>query len=156
MINILVALSNLVTLPLIYNNSSPFKYFMIFPMLASFFYHLGETKHGLPGVYPLNRYDKRLLNVDRFFAVASGLAVIGSIFTHPEFLTTKFLIIGILGLTSVALSLLYSERDYLQNILIKYELPYKWTNVSPFEFFISHSIWHFAAFYCLDLSIRYS
>ena len=148
MFNYIVALSNLVALPLIYNNPSvnPFKYFTILPMVASFLYHLAETNHGLPGISPLNRYAKLLLTIDRFFAFVSSLIVLNLLNICPtliSFANFSTLLIAIVGI----LSLLYSERDIIRPILIEYKLPYQWTLINRFEYTVSHVIWHFTAFY---------
>ena len=151
MYNILVAASNLVVLPLIYNHGSNLSYLMLFPMMASFFYHLGETKHSLPGIYPFNQYTEFLLEIDRLFAMISVWFVIGIMNYHPTIITTNFLLIGFIGICS----LLYSERDYLQPILIRNQLPYRWTTINRWEFTISHIIWHIIAFSCLDYSLKF-
>lgn len=137
--NIIIAVSNLVLLLLIGNNHSKYKYLSLLPMMASFIYHLAETKHNLPGIYPLNQYHNLLLNIDRFFAVGSGLLIINIIYSKPNILNTKILSIGILGF----LSLINSERD---NIGIP---------ISKLEFTITHCIWHFAAFYGLNYCLNY-
>lgn len=136
--NIIVASSNLIAVYFVLisetsgttNNS-----FIYVPMIASFIYHLAETKHNLPGIYPLNLYAYKLLWVDRICAVLSAAYVTISIYSYPKIMTAKFLLIGIFGLGS----LLYSERDFLKGFV-----------VNKTEFVISHTIWHFAAFFCLS------
>lgn len=138
--NILVALSNYTVLPLVLTNTSAYKYLTLLPMTASFIYHLAETKHNLPGVYPLNTYSYQLLNLDRLFAVLSGGLVVCILLKNPKLITLKLLSLGLVGVTS----LLYSERDKIPGLTIR-----------PFSFLISHTVWHITAFYILNHCIKH-
>ena len=69
--NIIVALSNFSALYFCKNRTSLKSLIVYVPMIASLIYHLAETKHGLIGLYPLNKYASHLLNIDRAFAIAS-------------------------------------------------------------------------------------
>ena len=128
--NIIVALSNFIVFFFINNKKR--NNFFLFPMMASFVYHLAETKHNLPGIIYLNKYSLLLLNIDRFFAILSGLYVLSNILKTPK-QTINFYFIGIIGV----ICLLYSEKDYF------------FPNINEIEYIITHSIWHFSAFYCL-------
>lgn len=141
LINVIVACSNLVAIPLNYGITTEYIYL---PMLASFFYHLAETKHGLPGIYPLNIYAHQLLQVDRLFAVLSFLFVAYSMYVTT--MSYSFLIHGIIGL----LALVYSERDVIyENIFGKQKPVPSYLTLSHVEFMVSHVVWHYCAFYCL-------
>lgn len=128
--NIIVALSNFTALFFI--NRNKFNNYVLFPMIASFIYHLSETKHNLPGIIYLNQYSFFLLNIDRFFAILSGLYVLSKLIKNPK-QSINFYMIGIIGV----ISLLYSEKDYFFPI------------INETEYIITHCIWHFSAFYCL-------
>ena len=142
--NLIVAFSNLIGLYYVYdvppgeNN----KYFILFPMLASFFYHLAETKHQLPGIYPFNLYTKELLWCDRFFAVVSAVIVFYKM--SYQTMSYTFWIVGIVGL----FCLLFSEID-----VVRAKVKSREPIVSKINFVISHCIWHFSAFRSLAIVI---
>lgn len=125
--NIIVAYSNFIALLAFKKVNN----YVFIPMMASFIYHLSETKHNLPGISILNNYSEFLLEIDRFFAVISGLYVLTKLINHKQ--KCSFYIIGIIGF----ISLLYSEKDYF------------YPTINEIEYLITHCIWHFAAFYCL-------
>src|ERR1700753_4086792 len=101
-INIIVAFSNFFVL--YYKNLN---YWVLFPMCASFVYHLAEVKHNLDGFPGLRDYANPLLDIDRFFALISGLYIFKTILTKD--LSLIFYIVGLFGI----LALLYSEKDYI-------------------------------------------
>jgi hypothetical protein len=135
--NCLVALSNFIAIPLIYYNQTTYP--ILFPAMASFFYHLAEVKHNLPGINPFNKYANKLLWIDRFFAVLSFIYILIKIINNPLLITSSLLMIGLIAISS----LLYSEHD----IAVKLINP-EYT-IKTINFVIAHSIWHFTAFYCL-------
>ena len=127
--NIIVSLSNLSGF-YFFNFSLDF---YIFPMLASILYHLSETKHNLPGIYPFNNYTFYLLQLDRIFAVISFLLIMNKLNFH-------IFILGIIGF----LFLFLSEQDTILNkIGFNIEL-------NVWIFTITHCLWHIIAFYCLS------
>src|SRR5438128_9707247 len=121
-INILVACSNFIALYYFRD------YYILCPMFASFLYHLAETKHNLPGIYPFNLYTWELLQIDRFFAILSGIKIL--YYKIP----TDYLPVGILALCV----LMYSERD-----TIYYNLTGKRIKIPKLDYMISHIMWHF-------------
>jgi len=92
-------------------------------VLGSVLMHLGETKHGLPGVHPFNRYAGALLWADRATALAStafvGYRILygGMPIPWPE---------AIIGLGSLALS--------------------EHVDGGPLWFAATHSLWHVFAY----------
>lgn len=72
--NLIVAFSNFYG---IFSLTSPIiswdNYFITMAMTASFFYHLAETKHGLPGIAPLNKFSQELLWWDQIAALSAIL-----------------------------------------------------------------------------------
>ena len=73
--NILVASTNLYGIAAIincYKHRNLFDGIMIaMPMIASTFYHLAEhSKHFMPG-FAMHKFERKMLNYDRFFAVIS-------------------------------------------------------------------------------------
>jgi hypothetical protein len=70
-INLLVALSNLAGLYWIPSVAKEHAVFLWMPMVASFVYHVAETKHDLPGFPLFNSYAYPLLMVDRAMAMVS-------------------------------------------------------------------------------------
>jgi hypothetical protein len=154
--NILVACTNLVALPLIFTSSNSRRWWMLFPMLASFLYHLAETKHGLPGVKPLNAHAARLLWLDRFGAFGSALYIVLTMYNRPHIFTLPRLCVATLGLAS----LWYSERDIcfvfyhrlFGKTLTLSDIPPTY-RVGQSDFAVSHSCWHFSAFYTLSIAL---
>jgi hypothetical protein len=130
-INIIVALSNLIGL--FGFKFDVYGFVLLYAISASFIYHLSETKHGLPGIYPLNRYSNEFLNLDRFgafFAIFTAITC-GRI-------TPTVLNYGLVGIITLAIS----ERDIIAEI-------YGYTvSVSYLDFAISHCLWHALAYYC--------
>jgi hypothetical protein len=68
LINYIVASTNLIALYYVfYYKMNMYQIIqIILPACASFIYHLSETKHGLVGLYPINKYSELLLYIDRF------------------------------------------------------------------------------------------
>jgi hypothetical protein len=138
-VNCVVALSNLVGIALSWDLSFGKRCIVYAPMIASFIYHLSETKHGLVGLYPLNKYSLQLLWIDRFFAFASGAVILYRLFNGKHSLSNGFLSLLAMG----SISLFISEKDL---IFPGY--------VSKTEFMISHSFWHYCAFEMLVMSLK--
>jgi hypothetical protein len=122
LINVLVALSNLVAL----GYAGEHQPFLLAPMTASFLYHLAETKHGLPGVFFLNRFTLQLLVLDRAMAILSALYLCTVLIDQGRvhlFCVPKVLITGTVALLCLAIS----------------ELADRW-------FAVFHILWHVLAF----------
>lgn len=138
--NLIVSLSNLIAIPLWVKSPSRESHFMIYPMIASFLYHLSERKHNLPGIYPLNLYHHELLNLDRFCAVMSAWYVGVNMCIIPNLQKPPLISLGLFGLTC----LMISERDVIFPKL----------KISRLEYTFSHVTWHMIAFYMLSSTIR--
>lgn len=150
-INLIVAATNLILILLVKNIDSFYKNLLYLPMIASVLYHLGETKHGLKGIYPFNKFTQQLLFFDRLCAYVSFVFILKSIFDFPGLLLQKnFLLVGIFGL----LNLVISERDTIYKTLINEQDLKKFFKVGEIEFVIFHSAWHISAFYCLVFSFK--
>lgn len=146
--NIITAFTNLIGLYYCYQNKSIYRWMFPLPVLASFFYHLSETKHGLPGIKPFNKYSNKLLMLDRFFAVTTILASMILIWKKPRIMNLKLIINMNIGLVACILS----ERDFFNNVIK--EKWRKWLRVSKIEFVILHNIWHIMAFNCLNTIVN--
>ena len=131
--NYIVACSNLIAIPLAEYLKPGQRIIIYLPMFASYIYHLSETKHGLPGISPLNQYTNVLLNIDRFFAIKSVLYVMRTIYYKPRIIDKAFVLAGLLG----TISLMYSERDVYTTMEVGN------------EFIVYHCIWHVCAYYIL-------
>lgn len=101
---------------------------------ASFLMHLSETKHGLRGIPPFNRYSHMFLNLDRFFAIISTVFVFFKLYpylqTHPWILLT-----GLCGVT----------LNFISENVCKNNIP---------GFIIAHLLWHLIAFSMLYVSVN--
>lgn len=133
--NILVAISNLSFLYFARQKNIPAIVYS--PMIASFIYHLAETKHKLPGIPFLNRYSYQLLNLDRLCAYGAVYLVLSKIYQKPELLTSEFILIGLVGFGALA----YSEQDTIVQKLFG-----KVISVSYLSYTLSHIVWHLSAF----------
>jgi hypothetical protein len=135
-INIIVALSNLSGFIDFHLNF--YGFVLLFAMSASFIYHLSETKHGLPGITPLNQYADKLLMLDRF-------GVMIAIFTAAAFGQISRVVIesSLVGLAALA----FSERDVIGDF-IGYPMP-----VYNMEFLFFHCVWHIIAYRCYGVMI---
>jgi hypothetical protein len=110
------------------------------PMFASFFHHLADKKHGLPGIYPFNTISDELLLIDKIFA---GIAACISIYVviillktnENSFIAQKLEMLIPIGFCGL-LCLMISSSEQLFNI-----------KISPLFFTIMHSLWHMIAFY---------
>lgn len=127
LVNILVAYSNFPALAF-----AEYNHYALFPIIASFLYHLSETNHSLQGIPILNEYSSELLIIDRFFACVSITYVLLKL-TRNYKIGCKFYAAATLGLVC----LLYSEKTYIN------------LKISKLEYLITHSTWHLCAFYCL-------
>lgn len=129
-INIIVASSNLIGL-----------YFMnhwiiLMAMIASILYHLAETKHNLPGIYPFNLYTQTLLNIDRLFAVVAGLWAIYNVKDNVDIIIYNYWKSIIFSF----ICLFISEGD---------RFAFYPTN-KPL-YIVTHCIWHALAYYHLSI-----
>lgn len=142
--NLIVAFSNFVFISFAQykNGVHPTLYL---PMLASFIYHLAETKHGLPGFPILRDHAYTLLNVDRFFAAYAGIYMLCQVYNQPSLLTGRMITIGLLGFVALACS----EYDTIVKKLFDID-----TRVAHPTFVVSHCIWHWCAFRSLSYCIR--
>ena len=136
--NIITSLSNFSILFFYKLNNN----IIIIPMIASFIYHLSETKHNLPGLYPLNLISNFLLNIDRICAFISALKIICKLYYNPKIINFNFLFCAIIGLFCLFLS----ECDVGAELLLG---PNSF-KIDGLFFVIPHNIWYFCAFYCLN------
>lgn len=144
--NILVSLSNFSFIYFIsIMNKENFSYFLYLPMIASFIYHLAETKNNLPGIPYINKYSNFLLNIDRICAVFAGTFILNQIYYNQKLLTLNIIINIIIGFLGLA----YSEKDTIAKKLLNNNK----VDISHFEFTISHIIWHVCAFKILASTI---
>lgn len=156
LINQIVASSNLIALWFMYKYNCLDNTYIYFPMLASILYHLSETKHNLPGIYPFNLYTHQLLQLDRVFAVLSFIKCALTIYHNPEIIMINNYHLLILSIIAF-ICLMYSERDIIytnvQYICNKNKTKNKNNNllfkVHKMEFAITHCIWHVLAYYLL-------
>ena len=143
--NIVVAMSNLYFLYLARNDN--IHYILFFPMMASFIYHLAETKHGLQGLPIINKYSDELLFVDRIGAFFAAIYILQQI----ELYTIFLLIIGLIFL-------IHSEMDniisYTKCKITKYNIYQINPHLTPIEYIVSHCLWHVFAFEALYYSIK--
>lgn len=127
-INLIVALSNIFgVIPALYMlNKQLWISILFFNMtLASVLMHLSETKHGLPGIYPFNKYSGFFLNLDRVMAIGSALIMIFLVVYYEVYNVCIF------GYVMVGVLLgWYSERVCESKIM----------------FMVSHGLWHMIAF----------
>lgn len=148
MYNYIVSTSNFIALPMMYLSDSPYRYFMLLPLLGSFLYHMAEKRHHLPGIYPFNNYQDELLFFDRLCAFLSGLIIVRFMIFNP--ITPEFIVVNII----TWLSGIMSEKDMIHDYLLKQEHHMaRYFATSHLEFTISHCIWHFGAFYLLWMSL---
>ena len=96
-------------------------------MLSSFFMHLSETKHHLPGIAPFHVYSWYFLQWDRI--MASIMVAVGVYKVEKKPISKPLLGISAIGLVCMFLA---------ENI----EGGYLW-------FTIFHSIWHAVAYYLM-------
>jgi hypothetical protein len=113
-INIFTAFTNLIAYYYldVYNIKSV--YSLNLTILISFLYHLSETKHDLPGIYPFNRYTGLFLNLDRIFSIYGLYIVCINLFK----LHLQTIGIGILGLICLAVSEYNSIKKFLHICII--------------------------------------
>lgn len=153
-VNLIVALTNFVALIFIYRvkGITPNIYYVLFPMSASILYHLAETKHHLPGIYPLNRFSSFLLNVDRFFASVSAIFIGICLYNYRCHVDTRLWTLIPASLLFLALS----ERDVIASVF-KEEFSIifhpKYYTVGGWEFAFFHGIWHVLAYMILSYFI---
>lgn len=104
-------------------------------LTASVFMHLSETKHGLKGIFPFHILSYPLLQIDRLFAILSGILFLYMyIAIWPEITTEDrkaYFMIGFFALFCQFTSEVYSQH-----------LPF-----SYWFFVIFHLLWHFIAFF---------
>lgn len=145
-INIIVAVSNLSAILMSRDINFKYKHIIYYPMIASYLYHLAETKHNLIGIYPLNLYSGLLLNIDRFFAIYAIAHVLYIIYKYPILINNNLIVTSIIGTGF----LLYSECDVFWKLCI-FESS---DNISLFKFMCCHCIWHLLAFYLLTNIVK--
>lgn len=139
--NIIVSASNLYALfgsIQFYKNGEYINSFLInCAMISSILYHLAESnKHNMTGIYFLKPYEKKLLNIDRFFAISSVL-----IFSIKYWLII-FNNSAIMNIIPIGLfSLILSEFPNYSPVTV---FP---KSTEKIIFIISHCIWHLCAFH---------
>jgi len=141
-INYLVTWSNIYAIPLLlYVTISPIINWQLFTLawlavLASVLMHLSETKHGLPGVYPFNKFSNEFLWFDRIMAITSSVYLANILYNNWFYVSKFYIIYPIVGLMFNGVS----------------ELADKGSLSSPnsgkrkYVFAITHSIWHYFAY----------
>ena len=129
-------------------------FYFLSPMIASFFFHLSDTRYGLPGLPHLRNYERRLLFIDRLFAALAGINIlrffINSFCKHnmPTQKTKnktcfrRFCAVSIIGIVA----LIASEGDTVLP-------PTLMAPVQQHYFVCFHVVWHICAFYCLSEAI---
>lgn len=138
-INFFVTSSNMYGLvPIYYASNNIYRTWISGIVLSSSLMHISETKHGLPGVYPFNKYSKQFLWLDRFMAYTPMMYVGYLMLYKKEFmllmmLLNKYMIIG-------TTCLLISERVGTKH---------------KYLFAILHSIWHICAYHTISLFFTY-
>lgn len=135
LINWIVSASNIYGLVPIYYSSGYHRLWISTVVSASVLMHLSERKHGLPGIYPFNKYSNLFLWCDRIMAYS---IVLYSIWNWPrtlELITTDYTVAPIMGVGLT--SLLLSEGLVC----------------SKGFFAFTHSIWHVCAFHLCYLFI---
>jgi len=135
-INLLLALSNIVSLPLIYKLYKTEKYidalFVSGSTLASILQHLSDVKHSQIGFWPFRTFAYGFLNFDRLMCIVTALYL----------------------LPRVPLSLKETNvGTYFCFGIIMMILSEKWFGPQKqmLEFLLCHSTWHFCAYKVLHL-----
>lgn len=100
---------------------------------ASYLMHVSETRRGLPGVHPFNRWATEFLWLDRIVAMAAGAWVAWCTLTVPGFATVGVVCGGLISLVAMAVS---------QNVPMHNDL-----------FAATHSLWHFGALIIFSRSL---
>jgi hypothetical protein len=96
-------------------------------IIASILMHLSETKHGLIGIHPFNKYSRIFLWFDRIMAYICSLHVLYIMYYKWNSLTNDFILWGLFGLLMQMVS---------EIIVTNQELP----------LIITHCIWHYVAY----------
>ena len=131
--NWILAVSNLVGLLIFPYLSDYISSIILFLTISSStIFHIGQShNHGLSGIYPLNKYSYQLLFLD----VSSALLSIIWFFKTQMLYDNYTLFIIIIALFSFILSgLVFRDKKHIN------------------YFVISHSLWHFLAYYLIYLS----
>lgn len=129
MINLFVSLSNLPGLLIIFDDvGNNYKIILTAMVGISILMHLSEKKHGLPGIYPFNKFSSFFLNVDRMFAVLCSIIVLFKAIPNFEKISGMTKFFSFFGLFCGGISELYDEYQ-------------------EFEYLLTHSIWHWSAYY---------
>lgn len=124
-INIIIATSNLIgIIPIVKSDNDIERILILSVMCISFFTHISDRTHGLPG-FILGKYSTDLLTMDRIITCISVLY-----FLFEYNLTLRILPHIIIGFTALFLSETMFNFKY--------------------SFAVSHSIWHFCAFLGVD------
>lgn len=142
-INVLVTCSNLslIVFMYYYNVSIMNNMLTLIPMCASMIYHISEVKHGLPGIYPLNKCSNELIWLDRISAVSACVYGAYTLYQTGN-IDYTMCAIGLFGLVCLGVS----EYDVVYMKLINNKLK---IHVNKDVFLVSHSLWHISAFYLL-------
>ena len=99
-VNIFTALTNLSAYYYLYTYNKSGNYIFNFTIFISFLYHLSETKHNLPGIYPFKKYTNVFLNLDRILSIYGLYIVVINIYK----LHLYTIGIGFLGLIFLGIS----------------------------------------------------
>jgi hypothetical protein len=131
--NIFVALTNLYALRSIILSLKQQRYLIYYgllcSMLSSIMYHLFESnKHNMPGLFYNPRYEKTLLNIDRFFILFNSVLFF-SYFKHAlKSAFVKRLIA--FAIVNLWISEWHISKDFQKPLFI-----------------ITHSMWHISVFH---------
>jgi hypothetical protein len=127
-VNLFMAASNLPGLLILYQPMRiEYKALSVCTIISSFLMHISETKHGLVGIYPFNKYSWHFLQLDRIFAIFSVIVVLCILYERWNKTSTKLILFGCVGLFLNMLS----ENLFRDNIT---------------GFVVTHSLWHWIAY----------
>lgn len=135
-INLLLALSNVVGIPLIYKLHKAKKYVDAFLVsgstLASILQHLSDVKHSQIGLWPFRIFASYFLNLDRVMCLMTGLYL----FRRVPLSLKKTNVGAYFGLGMIMLG--FSEQWFGPKEMM-------------IEFLLCHSAWHLCAYKVLHI-----
>jgi hypothetical protein len=124
LVNLIVTLSNIPGFFVYYKTNDKI---ILLASIASVLMHLSEQKHGLPGIYPFNKFSNEFLWMDRIMAYISVLNVLYNLYLKWYIIPNSSIIWGLTGLF----------LNFVSEVIIKNE----WL---PFTF--AHGLWHIYAY----------
>lgn len=128
--NLIVALSNIVGIPCVLYCKNPM--IISIMIMSSVLMHLSDQKHGLPGIYPFNKFTKLFLWLDRLMAYLLTLQILYMMYYKWAKIPTYLIFYGIFGI--------------LLQFISEVALPMYKLNNHKVLFVISHCLWHFVAY----------